>query len=112
VSTPLLPDQSLGLVILLLLILVDVVIAYVQAVRARVWNWSRAGAFTEKVLYRIGGLIAAAVVANTGPTSLQALTQPAWWGAAVAVAANVVLGDIAAKVHGLQAPSSGQDKAG
>jgi Kef-type K+ transport system membrane component KefB len=98
-----LSSQWAGIAVVFLLILVDTLIAYVQAVRTRTWSWSKVGQFVQtSVLQKIGGLIVAAVMANGSP-SLAQLTQPAWWAATVAVVAQTVLGDIAGKVHGLEA---------
>jgi len=100
-----LSSQAEGLAGLFVLILVDVVVAYVQAIRTKTWNWSKVGQFTQKLVTHLGGLMAAAVLAN-GTPSLSQVTQPAWWGAAIAAVVQVVAGDIAPKLHGLQSPKA------
>jgi hypothetical protein len=96
-----LSSQWAGIAVVFGLILVDTLIAYVEAIKSHTWSWSKVGQFVQtNVFGKIGGLIAAAVMANGSP-SLSQLTQPAWWAATIAVVAQTVLGDIAGKVHDL-----------
>jgi len=106
-----LASQWAGIAAVFALILVDTVIAYVEAIKAHAWSWSKVGQFVQtNVFTKIGGLIVAAVMANGSPDLTQ-VTQPAWWAATIAVVAQTILGDIASKVHGLTptAPPAGTD---
>jgi hypothetical protein len=101
-----LASQWAGIAVVFALILVDTLIAYVQAIRSHTWSWSKVGQFVQtNVFGKLGGLIAAAVMANGSPDLTQ-LTQPAWWAATIAVVTQIVLGDIASKVHGLESASN------
>lgn len=96
-----LSSQAYGLAGLFLLVLLDAVIGAVGAARTHTFSWSKLGGFTLNVLKHVGGMLVAAVMANGVPTLTQ-VTQPAWWTATIAVGLSVVLGDVAAKVHGLE----------